>query len=453
MDKYIGLQLPVLLFTLALTVVTSVLFGSAPAWQAVRLNLNEAMKQGGRSSGGGRHGLRRALVVAEFALALVLLAGGGMAIHSFWKLAHADLGFRKDHVLTFFLPVQPGRLNGPEQITSHYRQLLEKFAALPGVSAATAATGMPVYGPAERVPFSIAGQAFSDPASRPTAGLSMVTPGYFQTFGIRLDRGRTFTEQDRAGGALVAIVNQSFVKRYLSSVDPLSQQLVIEQVIPGSTAPGPPLEWQIVGVFQDVRNRGLRGEELPEIELPFWQSPSPWAVMAVRTGGDPASVSKSIAGAVRAIDPDVPMTEVETMDQIVEESIGAERFGATLFGSFSGVALLLAALGIYGVMAFAVAQRTHEIGVRMALGAGRSQVLELVLKEGMVLAFTGLVLGLGGALIVGRTMQNRLYGIGAIDPAALCSVAAVLLFSALLACYVPAWRATKVDPLVALREE
>jgi len=454
MDKYIGLQAPVLLFTVAVTMISSVLFGSAPAWQAARLDLNEALKQGGHSSRGvSRHGLRRALVVAEFALALTLLAGGGVALHSFWKLAHVDLGFRKDHVLTFFLPLRQGQLTTPEQMTSHYRELLDEFAAVPGVSVATAATGMPVYGPGFRVPFSVAGRAVGDPASRPTSGFCMVTPGYFRTFGIRLSQGRTFTEEDIAGGTRVAMINESFAKEYLSGVDPLMQRLVVEELIPGTPSPGPPVEWQVVGVFQDVRNRGLRGEEVPEIEVPFWQSPWPWAGIAVRTSGDPAGVSKSIAATLRAMDPDLPMTQVETMDQVVDESMDAERFEATLFGSFSGIALLLAALGIYGVMAFAVAQRTHEIGVRMALGAGRSHVLNLVLKEGMVLASAGLVLGLGGAFFVGGALRSRLYGIGAIDPTALGSVAAVLLVAALLACYVPAWRATKIDPIVALHEE
>jgi putative ABC transport system permease protein len=454
-DRFIGLQYPVLLFALAITVVSSLLFGSAPAWQAARLNLSDALKEGGRSAiGARRHWLRRALVVTEFALALTLLAGGGLAIRSFWKLTHVDLGFRRDHVLTFYLPLRRGQLKTPEQIETYYSQFLDRISALPGVTTASAGTGMPVYGPGfDGVPFSIAGQAAGESESQPVVGFSMVTPAYFDTFGIRIDRGRAFTEEDTAGSARVAIVSEQFVKKYLSGRDPLSEILNAGQPVVGGSQPGPPVAWQIVGVSHDVRNRGVRNKDLPEMYVPFWQSPWPWAVMAVRTASDPASVSRSIAGVVRSIDPDLPMAEVMTMDQIVDESMDSERFEALLFGSFSGVALLLAALGIYGVMAFEVEQRTHEIGLRMALGAGRAQVLALILKDGMIQAVAGLALGFVGAFFVGRAMQSRLYGIGAIDPVALGGVAAVLLAAALLACYVPARRATKVDPMVALREE
>jgi predicted permease len=453
-DQVIGIQIPVLLFTLGITIVSCLLFGSAPAWQAAHMNSSEAMKDGSRSTtrAGGQR-MRRALVVGEFALALTLLASGGLAIHSFWNLAHVDLGFRKDHVLTFLLPVPPGQLTQPDTITAFYRPLLEKLGALPGVSAVAAATGIPVYGPGLRVPFTIAGQPTSDPRSRPSSGLSMVTPGYFQSFGIRMDRGRAITEQDRAGTLRVAVVNESFVKQYLSGLDPLAQSVVIEPPAPGATNPGLPVEWQIVGVYADVRNRGMRGEERPEIDVPFWQNPWAQTEIAVRTTGNPESVENSIAAVVRSVDRDLPMAEVMTMDQVVDESMGSDRFEAVLFGGFSGVALLLAALGIYSVMAFSVAQRTHEIGVRMALGADRGRVLRLVLRDGMVQALAGLVLGLTGAWFAGRALQNRLFGIGAVDPVALVSVSAVLLGAALLACFVPAWRATKVDPILALREE
>jgi putative ABC transport system permease protein len=453
-DKPIGLQYPVLLFSLAVTVLSSVLFGTAPAWQAARLNLADALKEGGRSNiGSRRHWLRRALVVTEFALALTLLAGGGLAIHSFWKLSHTDLGFRKDHVLTFFLPRPPIQPEDPQQINSYFTQFLEKISALPSVTAATAATGAPVYGPGFRLPFSIAGQPAGESSSRPTVGFSMVTPQYFETLGIQIDRGRAFTDQDAAGSAHVAIVSEKFARQYLSAADPLTQNVIVNQLTPGADQPGPPIEWQIVGVSHDVSNRGARDEDRPEIYVPFSQSPWPYALIAVRAAGDPSSLSKSIAGIVRSMDPDLPMAEVMTMDQIVDDSMGSERFEALLFGSFSGVALLLAALGIYGVISFEVEQRTHEIGLRMALGAGRAQVLALIVKDGMIQAVAGLAVGFVGAFFVGRAMQSRLYGIGAIDPVALGGVAAILLAAALLACYVPARRATKVDPMVALRDE
>ena len=450
----VRLNLPVLLLSLAATLLAGVLCGCAPAWQTARVNLSDTLKEAGRSTtGAGRHGLRRTLVVIEFALALPLLAGAGLVIHSFWKLTRVDLGFRRDHVLTSYLPLPNDRFSHPEQMTAFYRQLLEKVAALPGISAAAVSTGMPIVGTGFGMPFSIAGQPVADPSSRQGAGFNMVTPEYFRTFGIRIGKGRGFTEQDVAGGLPVAVVNETFARKYLPNVDPLAQRVVVARLIPGVTNLGPPIEWQIVGVYHDVHNGGVRSQGFPEIDVPFWQSPWPSAGMAVRTAGDPSSVAKSIAAVVQSVDSDLPFDQVKTMDQLVDESLSGDRFNTILFGSFAGLALLLAAIGIYGVMSFAVAQRTHEIGLRMALGAGPAQVLLLVLQEGMLLALVGLILGLGGAYFVGRVMKSLLYEVNALDPAAVSAVTAVLLASALLACYLPACRATQVDPMVALREE
>jgi putative ABC transport system permease protein len=450
----VRLNLPVLFFTLAASLLSGILFGCAPAFQTARMNLSDTLKEGGRSaSSAGRHGLRRGLVVVEFALALTLLAGAGLVIHSFWKLSRVDLGFRRDHILTFGLPVPNDRFSKPEQINAFYRQLREKIGALPGISSISVSTGMPLQGTNFGMPFSIVGQPVGDLSSRPGAGFTMVTPEYFRTFGISISKGRVFTSQDLAGNVPVAIVNDAFVKKYLSSLDPLKQRLSIEQLIPGQTKLGPALEWQIVGVYHNVHNGGIRGDGFPEVNVPFSQSPWPQAAIAVRTAGDPASMTKSIAAVVLSIDPDLPLDQVKTMDQIVDESLSGDRFGTVLFGSFAAVALLLAAIGIYGVMSFAVAQRTHEIGLRIALGASPAQVLRLVLREGILLALGGLLLGLGGAYFVGRLMKSLLYQVNAMDPAAVSGVTAVLLLSALLACYIPARRATQVDPIVALRDE
>ena len=450
----VSLNVPVLLFSLGATLLAGVLCGCAPAWQTARWNLSDTLKEGGRSAGtAGKHGLRRALVVVEFAMALTLLAGAGLVIHSFWKLTRVDLGFRQDHILTFNLPTPIDRFTHPEQITAFYLQLLEKINALPGIVSTAVSTGMPIAGTNFGMPFSIAGQPVGDLSSRPGAGFTMVTPEYFRTFGINISMGRSFTEQDVAGGVPVAIVNETFVKKYLANVDPLKQRLSVEQLFPGATRLGPAIEWQIVGVYHDVHNGGVRGDGFPEINVPFWQSPWPQAGIEVRTAGDPASVTKSIAAAVQSVDPDLPLDQVKTMDQLVDESLAGDRFATILFAAFAGVALLLAAIGIYGVMSFAVAQRTHEIGLRMALGAGPAQVLRLVLREGMVLALIGLVVGLGGTYFVGRVMKSILYQVTVIDPVAVSAVTTVLLLSALLACYIPARRATQVDPMVALRDE
>jgi len=301
--------------------------------------------------------------------------------------------------------------------------------------------------------FELASKPVADPSQRQGAGFNMVTPEYFRTFGIQMDKGRAFTHDDRAGGVRVAVVNQTFASKYLAGLDPLTQRLKIEELIPGVTRLGPPVEWQIVGVYRDVRNGGPGGDAFPEIDVPFAQSPWTSASVAVRTAADPASSQKSLAAVVRSLDPDLPMTDVKTMDQSVDEALAGNRFNAVLFGTFAGVALLLAAVGIYGVMAFTVAQRTHEIGLRMALGAGRGQVLMGVVKEGMATAGIGLVLGAFGAYFVGRTLQGMWYGVEAIDPVAFGAVAVLLLGSAMLACLVPARRAASVDPMVALRQD
>jgi putative ABC transport system permease protein len=447
----IRLNVPVLLFSMAATIMAGVLCGCAPAWQTSQWNLNDTLKEAGRSGGASRHGLRRGLVIAEFALALTLLAGAGLVIHSFWKLTRVDLGFRQDHVLTFALPVSFDRFPRPEQVTAFYRPLLAKISALPGISSATISNATPIQWTGWGMNFSIAGQPAADPSALPNAGFTLVSPDYFRTFGIQIMTGRSFTEQDDAGSLPVAMVNETFVKRYLSNMDPLKQRVVVRRL--GVSTMGPPVEWNVVGVYRDVHNRSVRRESSPEISAPFWQSPLPWVRVSVRTSGDPASMTQSIAAEVRSLDPDLAMDQVRTMDQVVDEALGGDRFVTLLFAGFAGVALLLAAIGIYGVMSFAVAQRTQEIGLRMAVGAGSRQVLLLVLKEGLLLALAGLVLGLGGTYFVGRAMSSVLYQVSAIDFASVGAVAVVLLVAAILACYLPARRATRIDPMAALRCE
>lgn len=447
------LSIPVLLFTVAASLLSGVLFGCAPAWLAARMNLNEVLKEGGRSAlTAGRHGLRRILVVAEFALALSLLAGGGLAIHSLWNVAHVDLGFRSDHLLTFYLPVPQERLKDSKQITAFYRQLIERIQALPGVSSVSASEGMPLQGVNFGMPFVIEGHPVSDPSQRPGAGFNMITPEYFKTFGIRVERGRVFTDQDIAGSLPVAVVNETFAKKFFPQGDALSHRIQVEQLIPGVTNLGPYVSWQIVGVYHDVHNGGPK-DNFPEIDVPFWQSPWPQAGIGVHSQGDPASLAKSISAVVASFDPNLPLASVKTMDQIIQESMAGDRFTAFLFGGFACIALLLAGLGIYGVMSFAVAQRTHEIGLRMALGASIGRVIGLILREGMILASIGLVLGLVGSYFVGRGMHSLFFDVGTIDATAFGIVAGLLVISALLACYIPAHRASRVDPMQALREE
>ncbi|HUB82810.1 MAG TPA: ABC transporter permease [Bryobacteraceae bacterium] len=448
----VSLNGAVLLFSFAAALVCGVLAGSAPAFQAARLNLNGVLKQSGRSIGSGHHFLRRALVVAEFALALSLLTGAGLAVHSFIKITELDLGVRTDHILTFYLPVPQGRLTEPDKIRGFYRDVLTRISTVPGIQEVTATTGMPVQGTGFGMPFTIAGHPVADASARPVSGFQMVTPGYFRTFGIRTVRGREIDGRDLPGSPRVAMVDETFVRRYLKDVDPLKQRVVIEELIPGVTRLGPPVEWQIVGVFHTVLN-GSRPSGFPTVYVPFWQSPWPSAGLAVRTAGDPGGMTKSIGAAIRSIDPDLPMAGTATMEKVVSDSHAGDAFPTLLMASFASVALLLAILGIYGVMAFLVAQRTHEIGLRIALGAGRFDVLRMVLGEGVRLSGMGLLIGVAGAYLVGRAMQNLLYGVTALDLTAFACVAVVLAGSALLACCVPAKRAAWVDPVVALRED
>jgi putative ABC transport system permease protein len=447
------LNVPVLLFSLAAAIFAGVLCGSAPAWQISHRDLSGALKEGGRSaSNAGRHGVRRALVVIEFALALTLLAGAGLAIHSFWNLRRVDLGFREDHILTFTLPTQFDRFPKSERMVAFYHQMLEKVSNVPGVTSASLSTTAPVVGGSWwGMEFSIAGQPRDASSPKQGSRFVMISPGYFQTFGIRILKGRDFTDWDNAGAMRVAMVNETFVKQYLANLDPLAQRVVVRQL--GMSTMGPPVEWQIVGVFHDVRNRRTRREDAPEIDVPFWQSPMPYVRISAHTAADPANLSNSLAAAVHSVDPDLALDHVITMDQAVDEWLADDRFAMLLFAGFAGVALLLAAIGIYGVMSFVVGQRTQEIGLRMALGASSREVLFMVLSEGMLLALVGLFLGLGGTYFVGRTMKSILYGVTAMDPLAFSLVAAVLLSAAMLACYLPARRATQVDPMVALRYE
>jgi putative ABC transport system permease protein len=450
----VRLSIPVLLFALAATTVAGIFFGCAPAWHASRVDPNEALKESGRAgTGAGKHRLRRILVVSEFSLALTLLAACGLAMHSLWNVSKIDLGIRRDHLLTFFLPASEKRFAHPEGINPYFQQILEKIQAVPGVVNATAATGGPLQGTFGGMYFSVSGKPVSDPSLRPSSPFQMVTPGYYRTYGIRVVRGRSFTEQDSATSAPVAMVNENFVRRYLPGVDPLTQTVSVDQLVPGETSTGAAVAWQIVGVFHNVRVNGLRNDDDPEIDVPFWQSPWPQAGIAVRTTGDPETMTQSIAAAIHTVDPELPLANVITMDQLLDRALLGDQFIASLFGAFALVALSLAGVGIYGVMAFGVTQRTHEIGLRIALGADKQQVLGLILREALFLALGGLGLGLIGATLLGRAMQSTLYGVATVDLGAFTAVALILLASALIASYIPARRASKVDPMVALRYE
>jgi len=448
-EANIRLSVPVLLFTIGVTTVAGLLFGTAPAWQATRVDLNEVLKLGGRSAAGGvRRTALRVLVVAEFALALTLLATGGLALRGFWNLTRIDLGIESENVLTFRLPVPTQRLNGPDQTRAYYGQMLEKVRAVPGVTKVAVTTGLPGQGTEFGTRFNIVGQP-PNPAVRLRTAIQMVTPEYVDTLGIRMVSGRNINEYDTANSVRVITVNEHFVNQYIAGVDPLTQRISFQFL---AADPTKVLDWQIVGVYHNLRGAGWR-EDVPEINIPFAQAPFPRASMVLKTSGDPKTVFKSVTAAVNSVDPELPVAGLKTVDEIVSDSLAIDRFSVVLFASFGALGLMLAAVGIYGVMAFAVAQRTHEFGVRMALGAQRSRVINQVLKEGTILAICGTVIGLGGAYLVGRAMQSTLFGVQAFDVRAFSSITLLLLAAALLACLFPAWRASRVEPLEALRYE
>jgi putative ABC transport system permease protein len=447
-EANIRISIPVLFFTIGVTTLAGLLFGTAPAWHATRVDLNEVLKLGGRTGAGGmRRNALRALVVAEFALALTLLATGALALRGFWNLTRIDLGIQTDNVLTFRLPVPAKRLDGSDQIRAYYRQMLENVKAIPGVTKAAVTTGNPGLGTSFGSRLSIVGQPLN-PSVRMGSAIQMVTPEYVDTLGIRMVSGRNINEFDTATSLRVATVNEHFVKQYLAGADPLTQRISFQFRPAGAN----PLEWQIVGVYHNIRGAGFR-EDFPEINIPFAQSPFHQASMVIKTSGDPKAFFNRIAAAVNSVDPDLPLAGLRTVDEIVSESLAIDRFSVVLFASFGALGLILAAIGIYGVMAFAVAQRTHEFGIRMALGAQRSRVINQVLKEGTILAVCGAVIGLGGAYLVGRAMQSTLFGVQAFDVRAFGAISFLLLLAALLACLFPAWRASRVEPLEALRYE
>lgn len=458
-EAVVQINVPVLCFAAMITLLGGVAFGCAPAWHAARVNLSETLKQGSRAVAGGRGRSRTqsALVVTEFALALTLLAGAGMALHSFWNLSRIDVGIRRDHILVGYLAPQSRSTDNrgsatPEETLARQRQLVEKLRAVPGVLGAALATTVPLEG-YDSFPFEIAGQP-SDPKRRPVADFQAITPGFFDTLGVRLVRGRFLNNEDTTSTPMAVVVNESFVRLYLAGADPLASRLVLKAPMPNQHELGPPRDFQIVGVFHDVLNdRQLTGSAQPQMCVSLWQVPWPFVGVAVRTALEPSTMAEALGSAVASAAPGFVLDRVQTIAQIIDKQTTTDRFGMVLFGGFAGVALLLAALGIYGVMSFTAAQRTHEIGLRIALGAQKHEVVALIVHSGVRLALPGMVVGLLGVLLLGRLMRSTLYGVGAIDYASTVLVAATLLAIALFACWVPARRTANVDPMIALRDE
>jgi putative ABC transport system permease protein len=451
----IGVNWRVLAFTLALSVLTGLFFGVFPAWRASRLDLQRALKEAGRGSSGSlsQAKFRGALVVIQVALSLVLLASAGLMLRSLAALENANPGFRQDHLLTMRLAMATNHF-GPANLRVFYRRVLESAASLPAVEGASLSLGLPLQGAQVGMPFQVASHA--TPANLATfAPFEMVSPDFYRIMAIPLRKGRYFSEHDDENSPRVAIVNEAFVKRYLPDEEPLGKKLLMQSLISGSKDVGPATAWEIVGVVANVRYKGLNEKRaVPEIYVPLMQSPWPGAALILRTASEPSSVTQAARIVLARVDPEVPLTSVKTMDQITADSLSEPRLRAWLIGGFAAVALIMAALGIYALISYSVVQGTHDLGIRVALGASRGQILRLVLSRGLLLTAGGLLPGLAGALALTRLLASfsLLFQVGPNDPWTFAAMSLLLVVVALAAGLIPAVRASRIDPVVALRE-
>jgi putative ABC transport system permease protein len=445
----IGLDAHVLLFTLGVSLLTGVVFGLAPAFQTSSVNLHDTLKEGGRSGTAGvRRGVRSALVVVEVFSAVVLLVSAGLLIRSFVALEQVNPGFQPRGLLAMQVSLPPNKYADQRARAAFDRQVLEQVRALPGVKGAATTTTLPMSGWNQSGSFDIEGRPAVPGQDSPHGSRWMASDDYFQTMQIPLLRGRYFDARDTADAPGVVIIDDAMARKYWPGEDPLGKRITFE-----GTQQQP--RWrEVVGIVGHVKNEGLEGESRAQYYVPYAQrADSPNLFLVVRADGDPASLAPSVRGAIAGVDKDLPVFRVTTVERVVADSLAQRRFSMTLLAIFAALALLLAVVGLYGVMSYTVAQRTHEIGIRIALGAQSRDVLRMVVGQGMALVGGGLLLGLGVALALTRFMSSLLYGVSATDPWTYAGIALLLAAVALLASYVPARRAMKVDPMVALRYE
>ncbi len=445
----------VLLFALGTTLLTGILFGLAPAIQATRTNLTEPMKEGGQGAtpAGGGARMRAGLVVAEVALAFVLLVGSGLLLRSLFGLLAVDPGFDASNVLTATLPISTTQHPDPKELNRYLQSIRESIAALPGVRETALASALPLHGWGYGMPYQIANRDIVDRASRKAVYFKMVTPSYFDALHIRVTVGRALLDTDIAGSPPVAVINETLAKRDFPNESPIGQRLLVEQIVPGQTALGADVAWEIVGVIKDEKINSLDDTRSAGMYVTMEQSPVYSADLVVRAAVGPETLEKAVGAAVASVNKDQALAGMRTLQQITDESLVTNRLQALLLAVFAGMALLLAAAGIYGVIAYAVTQRTHELGIRAALGATPRSLHGLVFRGGMKLAGIGLAIGFVASLGLSRLLQSILFGVGPRDPLTIAVVAAVLAGVAAAACFVPARRATKVDPIVALRHQ
>ena len=443
-----GIDARVLAFTLGISLITGLIFGLVPALQASRPDVNDALKEGGRgSTGGGGARIRNLLVVSEIALSLVLLVGAGLLIRSFMRLQQFELGFNPDHLITMRVQLPGSKYKERKQVADFFQQLFERIEAVPGVQSAGAISTIFLSDTPNSTSFAIEGRPQATGAESIEVPLDAVSAKYFKVMGIPLISGREFDERDAMGTPPVAIINETFANRFFPGEDPIGKRYVY-----GGPAPDNP--WiTIVGVVGDMRRTGFDRPVRPETFLPESQNPDNALTVVARTSTDPASFAGMLRDQVWSIDREQSVYDIKTMDQTLSEMLSQRRFNMLLLGIFASVALLLAALGIYGVISYSVSQRTHEIGIRMAMGAQSRDVLTLVVRHGLVLTGTGIGAGLIASFGLTRLMATLLYGVSATDPVTFVAIPIVLAGVALGACFVPARRASRVDPIEALRYE
>jgi putative ABC transport system permease protein len=440
----------VLTFTFAASVLTGILFGLAPAFQLSRADVQDAMKESGRGASAGvrRSRLRQTLIAGEVALSVVLLAGAGLLFRSFLQLQAVNTGFTSEHVLTAKLAPSGANFPNGDAYIAFYDRVIEQVKTIPGVKDVGSINTLPLSkGPT--LAFRIDGRAVTTPDKWPPANYRTVSPNYFRTMNIPVVEGRSFTKNDKDQMPNVLMVNQALAQRDFPGESPVGKRLTFGRTDENRQ----PVWFEIVGVASNVRSLELREEPLPEVYFSSFQDSFPSLSLVVRTSVDPESLSGSVRQVVTQVDKSVPVGDVRTMDVIVSESITQPRFNVFLLTLFGCLALLLSAAGIYGVTAYTVTQRTHELGIRIALGAQVGDVLRMILRQGLGVILIGIFIGLAAAFALMRVMKSLLFGVSATDPVTFVGITLLLLIVALIACYIPARRATKVDPLVALRYE
>jgi putative ABC transport system permease protein len=435
----------VLCFTLLLSIFTGLLFGLFPALQLSKPDLLRSLKEGGRGSGEvtGQK-LRSAFVISQVALSLVLLIGAGLLIKSFYRLLTVDPGFKSENLLTMEYRLPINKYSKPEQQNEFHRQVVEKIRVVPGVRSAALVLGLPFSGNGGARIFTLPDRELPEKDKEPRALFNTATPGYFETIGIPLLKGRSFTDQDGPDSAKVILINQSMASQYWPNDDPIGKQVHLPQNN---------ITVSVIGVVGNAKQFGLSEELRPQIYACYTQNPNIFATIVARTDVEPMSLAESVKKAVWSVDKDQPMWKIRTVDYLLERNVASERFVVMLMSVFAALALILTSLGIYGVISYSVTQRTQEIGVRMALGALERDVLKLVISQAAFLALIGVVIGLAASFALTRLMSSLLFGVSPTDPVTFAGITMLLFAVAMLACYLPARRATKVDPMVALRYE